>query len=531
MESSYVEAVMIAVAKDARFAILGITVFLFISWRLFTFTIVPLLHPNDPKEYPYWIPVVGHLRSFFKNSSQLLSEARLYFHNSREPFALTAGGQKWYVLTKAEDVAATYKIDNGSLSYDIFAVEVMRMVGISEEGIRKAFQTQGAEKDNHISKPHKHLVRLCREYQLEQLSPGSRLDRLVGMAIDTMKLHMDVEMIAQQKWYASSICDGCITVSLYQWLSDVFIDMGTQLYFGKLLKEIEPDIVRIFMAFETLSWQAMYQYPSFLCGEMMSAKSKLQNGLKTYFAIPKEQRNNTSWFISQIEKDMDRLNVATNDRAIFFFQLFWSINGNTRKAPFWLLSYLIFDQDLMKLIQAETRPALQNNGVDIAYLLDSQTCPRLNSIWDEMTRLTAFAASVRFLTRDIELGGKILRKGNRLMMPQRQLHFSEQVFGDDASKFNPDRFLKNPALRRNPSLRPFGGGATMCPGRNLAKQTTFAFVAIAINVFDLALDPPGQKFPEAAEGKPSIGLVDLQDGHDLLVRLCPTKAYFGLRGS
>lgn len=25
-------------------------------WRLWRFTVLPMLHPNDPKELPYWMP-------------------------------------------------------------------------------------------------------------------------------------------------------------------------------------------------------------------------------------------------------------------------------------------------------------------------------------------------------------------------------------------------------------------------------------------------------------------------------------------
>ena len=203
-----------------------------------------------------------------------------------------------------------------------------------------------------------------------------------------------------------------------------------------------------------------------------------------------------------------------------------SINGNTRKAPFWILSYLLFNTDLLAAVRAETAQALKGTNVDIDFIVNADTCPRLNSIWEETIRLTAFAASVRFLTCDLDIGGKTLRKGNRLMIPQRQLHFSTQAFGQDASQFDPDRFLKNPSLRRHPSLRPFGGGATMCPGRNLAKQTTLAFV-LALHAFDMVLDPPNQKFPRPSEGKPSIGLIDIMEDSDLKVRLisrsgCPS---------
>lgn len=45
-------------------------------WRLVRFTILPLLRPRDPQEYPYWLPGVGHLFSFFQDSDQLLARAR-----------------------------------------------------------------------------------------------------------------------------------------------------------------------------------------------------------------------------------------------------------------------------------------------------------------------------------------------------------------------------------------------------------------------------------------------------------------------
>lgn len=196
-----------------------------------------------------------------------------------------------------------------------------------------------------------------------------------------------------------------------------------------------------------------------------------------------------------------------------------SINGNTRKAPFWMLSYILYQPSLINTIRDEIRPALSDKGIDISYL--SNSCPHLNSLWDETIRLASSAASVRFLTRDVEIGGKILRKGNRIMMPQRQLHLNPQTFGTKAAEFDAERFIKDPGLRRHPSLRPFGGGTTLCPGRFLAKQTTLAFIALVLHRFNIALDPPSQPFPIPAEGKPTLSLLDFKEGYDLRVKLFP----------
>ena len=45
-------------------------------WRLIRFSVLPLLHPVDPQEYPYWLPGIGHLFSFFKDSDRLLARGR-----------------------------------------------------------------------------------------------------------------------------------------------------------------------------------------------------------------------------------------------------------------------------------------------------------------------------------------------------------------------------------------------------------------------------------------------------------------------
>lgn len=146
------------------------------------------------------------------------------------------------------------------------------------------------------------------------------------------------------------------------------------------------------------------------------------------------------------------------------------------------------DENLLELVRIESRLAItSDSSIDMVYILHS--CPLLNSIWDETMRVTAFGASVRFVTKDIALGGKILRKGNRIMLPQRQLHLDERVFGGNAGTFEATRFMHDAKLRNNPAYRPFGGGATLCPGRHFAKQTSLGFIVLLLRRFDITLNP------------------------------------------
>jgi hypothetical protein len=35
----------------------------YLTWRFWRFTLSPMLYPNDPREFPYWIPCKNLLRS------------------------------------------------------------------------------------------------------------------------------------------------------------------------------------------------------------------------------------------------------------------------------------------------------------------------------------------------------------------------------------------------------------------------------------------------------------------------------------
>ena len=157
------------------------------------------------------------------------------------------------------------------------------------------------------------------------------------------------------------------------------------------------------------------------------------------------------------------------------------------------------------------------------YLLSS--CPHLDSVFHEVLRLTNSAASIRTVESLTIINGKTLRPGTKVLSPFRQLHFDEKVFGDDAQHFDADRFLKNKDLARSKSYRPFGGGTTYSPGRFVARQEVYMFVAVISRRFDIELAPKkgglGQVFPALDRKKPSLGVMGPVSGDDVLVTVRP----------
>ena len=191
---------------------------------------------------------------------------------------------------------------------------------------------------------------------------------------------------------------------------------------------------------------------------------------------------------------------------------------------------MLHDEVLLASIRNETVPVVNAGLPGLETRLEH--CPRLDSVYNEVLRLTASSSSVRTVLSKTEIGGKQLRKGTKVLVPYRQLHFNEEVWGQDAKTFNPDRFLKDKDLIRSSCFRPFGGGTTYCPGRFLAKREVMTFIALALYRFDIALaanpatsarmnERTKPTFPHLEEQKPCLGIMGPAKDHDVWLKVRP----------
>lgn len=152
-------------------------------------------------------------------------------------------------------------------------------------------------------------------------------------------------------------------------------------------------------------------------------------------------------------------------------------------------------------------------------LLDNS--PMLDAAFNETLRVTSVNSSARNIEVPVVVGGKTLQTDGKIMMPYRQLHIDEKIFGPETKSFDADRFLKNKDLGRSPSFKPFGGGSTYCSGRFIAKRQVFAFVALAVHLYDLQLQDPNTPFPKMDETKPTLGIMDPMKGDSVMLVVSP----------
>lgn len=212
---------------------------------------------------------------------------------------------------------------------------------------------------------------------------------------------------------------------------------------------------------------------------------------------------------------------------VFYFppdKVLYSVNGNTYKLCFWALCHILSDKELHDAIKAEIDPEGNDREPSMDHLIHH--CPLLDSVICEVLRLYPSSTSMRFIHADTEIGGNILRKGNRIMLPYRTLHENADIYGHDSQRFQPGRFLKTSSLKRSFSYRPFGGGATLCAGRFLAQQEVLRFIGTALYLYEMepvlqdAEGRPQQPFPRVDDKTPTFGMMTTLGGDDfeILIR-------------
>lgn len=100
-------------------------------------------------------------------------------------------------------------------------------------------------------------------------------------------------------------------------------------------------------------------------------------------------------------------------------------------------------------------------------------------------------ATIRRAKTDVELGGYMIPRDTELLIPIMALHHDTQQWGPDAAQFNPARFSDGiaRAVKHPTAYIPFGLGARMCIGQNLAILEAKLTLAIILQRFTFRVSP------------------------------------------
>ena len=204
-----------------------------------------------------------------------------------------------------------------------------------------------------------------------------------------------------------------------------------------------------------------------------------------------------------------------------------STQANANPSAFWLIyQILLLPAQMRARLEAEIAPAFDpatNQLTNLNHLIHN--APLLDSMYWEVLRLTAGSVSVREVEEDTMIGGYRFCKGAMVMTPLRLNHLDEDIFGDDADTFVPDRFIRDVSSlagnKKNPGikvLKPFGGGTSLCPGRHFAVNEISGYVATVMRRFDVDV-VPGQKIAGLRTAVPSVGTLPPDQDVRVMIRM------------
>lgn len=218
------------------------------------------------------------------------------------------------------------------------------------------------------------------------------------------------------------------------------------------------------------------------------------------------------------------------------------ILANTVPSIFYMLVHVYLNPTLLDDLRAELQNTSVSNNSEISktimILSMREKCPLLHSTFQEVLRLHAKGAGSRFVREDTLLDNQyLLKKGMIIQIPTAVMHLNPTAWGNEANQFHPRRFLKPQAEEQKPkptdskpnstSYRPFGGGASLCPGRHFVTLETLALTACIVLRFDIEpVSGGGWTIPE--QKQESLATNVFPPAHDIKVRVKTRRGCEGM---
>ncbi|UKZ80994.1 hypothetical protein TrVFT333_008761 [Trichoderma virens FT-333] len=200
---------------------------------------------------------------------------------------------------------------------------------------------------------------------------------------------------------------------------------------------------------------------------------------------------------ARIEKEYGMSTDMTARSALSF--LFAGI-VNATTTTFWVILRIFADQQLLDIVRQEIRQALElsnqrsgPNSLSIGVV--KETCKTLSAVYRESLRVGSENFSVRMIKEDTMLADRyFLKKGAVVQISGGAIHAMSNIWGPDVDEFNPGRFLKDKGKSDGfhpAAFRSFGGGKTLCPGRDFATNEILMFAAMIIHAVDIVAPDGG----------------------------------------
>ncbi|UKZ59759.1 uncharacterized protein TrAtP1_001056 [Trichoderma atroviride] len=441
------------------------------------------LHPSEPIVIQSWVPLIGHLMGMALHGGRYIKQLGLSY--PEEPIlTLPVPGSRIYVVTEPS-LAASVQRNTKTLSMSPLLPEItQRVLGLDE----KTYNVIGTNLDPEPGEPRGFFADI-HDWVYTSLGPGEYVNTLSCEAAQELCLQLCEGIGSFDK-----AADAPQPIDLLVWTRHM-VTVGTAKYlFGPRNPIAEdPDLEQAFWAFDHgLAGLLIGILPSVIAPKAYSGREKLSAAFCRYLeAGHLDSASSIARGRARIEKEYGMSTDMTARSALSF--LFAGI-VNTTTTTFWVILRIFAHAKLLAETRQEIRQALelsyQRTGPDsLSIGVVKETCPTLVAVYRESLRIGSENFSVRMIKEDTMLADRyFLKKGAVVQISGGVIHANRSIWGQDAEDFNPNRFLKEKSRSDGfhpAAFRGFGGGKTLCPGRDFATNEILMFAAMIIHAVDL----------------------------------------------
>jgi hypothetical protein len=258
-------------------------------------------------------------------SEALLIFRRLYFGDTRKPFAIVLGGQTVYVVTSARDVTSTFR-NVEDLAFNDFVKGLLIRSGASSQGVDTIFdkpaQNSGYLKSHfHVDWRGKPLSYFCERIIRIQLMSKDQSQTLGNAVLSHVLSRLDFDAIPQSLVVERTQCE--MTVSLHAWARHTILEAMTKTMYGESFLNIDSSFLDTFHQFDTESWKLTFKIPAIFARRMFVEREKLLRTFIQYFEMPADQRSDACWMIKTLEAEMRAEGHTARDISTYLLLLYW----------------------------------------------------------------------------------------------------------------------------------------------------------------------------------------------------------------
>ncbi|KAL8813489.1 MAG: hypothetical protein Q9200_000223 [Gallowayella weberi] len=269
------------------------------------------------------------------------------------------------------------------------------------------------------------------------------------------------------------------------------------------------------------------------------ARSDIAAAFADYFRHYDPERAQSSSMIEARHRSNTQYGLTPWNQGCLEVGTLLGILANTIPSSFYTLVRLYADPVLLEDVRAELEAVTirvtseQTRVIDIMAVRES--CHLLNATWQEVLRVHALGVGSRYVRQDVLINNQYrLEKGRVVQMPMAVLHSNPAVWGPDVHEFRPRRFMKESDTAKSPKVnlpgyRPFGGGASLCPGRHFVTLEVLALAACMVLRFDLTPAEGNWQIP--AQKQESMATNVFPPGADVKVKITKRQGYENVRWS